>query len=80
MYYVGMLLPASDLATDMPYRPRLPWHVSYRADAEQNAVPDAGHFLPERVRRAVIWGFIIAIAWVPAAVALAMIVTGNAGS
>ena len=36
--------------------------------------------IPERARRAIIWGLIIAIPWVPAAVALAMILTGNVGS
>jgi hypothetical protein len=34
---------------------------------------------PGRVRRLIIWGFIIAVPWVPAIVALAMILTGNLG-
>jgi hypothetical protein len=31
------------------------------------------------MRRIVIWAFIIAVPWVPGGVALAMVVTGNAG-
>ena len=43
-------------------------------------MPAARRALPEPVRRAIIWGFIVAIPWVPAAVALAMILSGNVGS
>jgi hypothetical protein len=40
---------------------------------------DPNRSFAERGRRVVIWGFIIAVPLVPAAVALAMIVSGNVG-
>jgi hypothetical protein len=51
----------------------------YRSAMQRHASTPARRSRAERLRRVIIWEIIIAVPWVPGGVALAMVVTGNAG-